>query len=243
MAKIPFETLKFVVAEDNAHMRQIVRTILRGFGCREIYEAEDGASGLEAVESFSPDILITDIKMPIFDGIELTRMIRNPEGCKHAYIPIIVLTAYSEKKHVVSARDAGATEFLRKPVSALSLHKRIHNVIVNPRPFIRTNSYFGPCRRRSSIPTYKGPERREKDETAHHVTPNSSELGSEPADTNQIDFDAIEVDDNQIDFDAIDADDNQVDFDAIDADDNQVDFDAIDADDNQVDFDAIEVDA
>jgi YesN/AraC family two-component response regulator len=69
MAKIAFDELRFVVADDNAHMRRIVRTLLRAFGCREIYEAEDGASGLEAVEAYSPDILITDITMPIFDGI------------------------------------------------------------------------------------------------------------------------------------------------------------------------------
>lgn len=228
MAKIPFETLKFVIVEDNAHMRQILRTVLRGFGCREIYETEDGAAGLEAVESFSPDIVITDIQMPIFDGIELTRMIRNPEGCKHAYIPIIMLSAYSEKKYVIAARDAGATEFLCKPVSATSLYKRIHNIVVNPRPFIRTKSYFGPCRRRSDAPGYSGPERRVTAANAHHVDPNADILEEE--DTNQIDFDAIDADTNQIDFDAIDEDTNQVDFDAIDADTNQVDFDAIEVD-------------
>ena len=103
MAKVAFDELRFVVADDNAHMRRIVRTLLRAFGCREIYEAEDGASGLEAVEAYSPDILLTDITMPIFDGIELTRMIRNPEGCRHPFLPIIVLSAYSEKKHVIAA--------------------------------------------------------------------------------------------------------------------------------------------
>ena len=118
MAKIVFENLRFVVVDDNAHMRRIVRTLLRAFGSREIYEAEDGACGLEAVESYSPDILITDIKMPIFDGIELTQMIRNPDSSKLPFLPIIMLSAYSEKKYVLQARDAGVSEFLCKPVSA-----------------------------------------------------------------------------------------------------------------------------
>lgn len=160
MAKIDFEKLRFVVADDNAHMRRIVRTLLRAFGSREIYEAEDGASALEAVENFLPDILITDIKMPIFDGIELTKMIRNPDGSKHPYLPIIVLTAYSERKRVLLARDAGATEFLCKPVSANALYKRVQNVIENPRPFIRVSTYFGPDRRRDTDPNYTGEERR-----------------------------------------------------------------------------------
>lgn len=161
MARIAFDKLRFVVVDDNTHMRRIVRTLLRAFGSREIYEAEDGASGLEAVEAYSPDILITDIKMPIFDGIELTQMIRNPDGSKQPFLPIIVLSAYSEKKHVVQARDAGVTEFLCKPVSANALFRRIQNVVEHPRQFIRTRDFFGPDRRRYSNPNYTGEERRQ----------------------------------------------------------------------------------
>lgn len=173
MAKIDFEKLRFVVVDDNTHMRRIVRTLLRAFGSREIYEAEDGASGLEAVDAYSPDILIADIKMPIFDGIELTQMIRNPEGPKHPFLPIIVLTAYSEKKHVIQTRDAGATEFLCKPVSASALFRRIQNVIENPRPFIRTRNFFGPDRRRYINPNFGGEERRVADSQSYVVDLNS----------------------------------------------------------------------
>ena len=176
MAKIAFDELRFVVVDDNTHMRRIVRTLLRAFGSREIYEAEDGASGLEAVEAYSPDLLITDIKMPIFDGIELTRMIRNPKGCKHPFIPIIMLTAYSEKKHVLAARDAGVTEFLCKPVSATSLFRRIQNVVENPRDFIQTKTYFGPCRRRFVNGNYTGSERRSGDNTEHVVDPEEAKI-------------------------------------------------------------------
>lgn len=169
MAKIAFENLRFVVVDDNLHMRRIVRTLLRAFGSREIYEAEDGASGLEAVEAYSPDILITDIKMPIFDGIELTQMIRNPDGSKQPFLPIIVLSAYSEKKHVIQARDAGVTEFLCKPVSANALYRRIQSVIENPRQFVRTKDFFGPDRRRYANPNYSGEERRKSDAEAYMV--------------------------------------------------------------------------
>ena len=176
MTKIAFDELRFVVADDNAHMRIIVRTLLRAFGSREIYEAEDGASGLEAVEAFSPDILITDITMPIFDGIELTRMIRNPDGCRHPFLPIVVLSAYSEKKHVIAARDAGATEFLCKPVSATALYRRIQNVVANPRDFIRTKTYFGPDRRRYVNPNYSGVDRRIAAPGENIVDPNQVQL-------------------------------------------------------------------
>ncbi len=170
MAKIDFDQLRFVVVDDNAHMRRILRTMLRAFGSREIYEAEDGASGLEAVEAYQPDILISDIKMPIFDGIELTRMIRNPDGFSQAYLPIIILSAYSEKHQVIAARDAGATDFICKPVSAKTLYDRIQNIIENPRPFIRTTTYFGPDRRRQDS-VFSGEDKRVADSTQYIQVP------------------------------------------------------------------------
>jgi DNA-binding response OmpR family regulator len=71
-----------------------------------------------------------------------------------------MLTGHSEKRRVVAARDAGVTEFLVKPLSARALYERIVNVVVNPRPFVRTKTYFGPDRRRNLNPSYVGPERR-----------------------------------------------------------------------------------
>lgn len=144
MIKIAFDKLSFAVVEDNIHMRRLIRTLLYSFGSREIYEAEDGAGGLEAVEMYSPDILITDWKMPIFDGLEFIQMIRNPDACNNAYIPIIMITGHSERKRVMAARDIGVTEFLCKPFSASALYERIVHIILEPRPFVRNNKYFGP---------------------------------------------------------------------------------------------------
>jgi CheY-like chemotaxis protein len=158
--RIDFAKLRFLVIDDNAHMRRILRTLLHGFGAREVYEAEDGASGLEAFTHYVPDIVITDWAMPIFDGLELTQMIRQPGANSNPYVPIVMLTGHSEKKRVTAARDAGITEFLAKPISAKGLYERIVNVVASPRPFIKTKSYFGPDRRRMINPNYVGPERR-----------------------------------------------------------------------------------
>src|ERR1700740_1570887 len=138
MIRIDFHRLRFVVIDDNAHMRRIVRTLLHGFGAREVYEAADGATGLEAFTHFAPDIVIADWAMPIFDGLELTQMIRQPGANGNPYVPIIMLTGHSEKRRVTMARDAGVTEFLAKPISANALYERILSVVTNPRPFIRT---------------------------------------------------------------------------------------------------------
>ncbi|MFN3347575.1 response regulator [Pseudorhodoplanes sp.] len=158
MSQIDFNRLRFVVVDDSHPMRRIVRTLLHGFGAREVIEAEDGAAGLEAFTNQVPDIVIMDWAMPIFDGLELTQMIRQPGANPNPFVPIIMLTAHSEKRRVTAARDAGVTEFLAKPLSARGLYQRIVNVVVNPRPFVRTKTYFGPDRRRSLNPNYSGPE-------------------------------------------------------------------------------------
>jgi len=160
MLRIDFNKLRFLVCDDNAHMRRILRTLLHSFGAREVYEAEDGATALEMYSHYMPDIVITDWSMPIFDGLELTQMIRQPDGVGSPYAPIIMLTGHSEKRRVMVARDAGVTEFLAKPISAKGLYQRILNVVVNPRPFIRTKTYFGPDRRRNNTNTYIGVDRR-----------------------------------------------------------------------------------
>ena len=160
MVRIEFNRLRFLVIDDNAHMRRMLRTLLHGFGTREVHEAEDGAAGLEAFTHYIPDIVLTDWAMPIFDGLELTQMIRQPGANSNPYVAIIMLTGHSEKKRVVLARDAGVTEFLAKPISAKGLYQRIVNVVANPRPFIKTKTYFGPDRRRNTSNTYIGPERR-----------------------------------------------------------------------------------
>src|SRR6201981_2358296 len=132
MVRIDFNRLRFLVIDDNAHMRRILGTLVHGFGTREVYEAEDGAGGLEAFSHYSPDIVITDWAMPIFDGLELTQMIRQPGANNNPYVPIIMLTGHSEKKRVMAARDAGVTEFLVKPISAKAPFQPIPKILVTP---------------------------------------------------------------------------------------------------------------
>lgn len=67
------------------------------------------------------------------------------------YLPIVVVTAYTELQHVTRARDCGVNEYLAKPVSAKSIYARICSLVDNVRPFIRCAGFFGPDRRRRRI--------------------------------------------------------------------------------------------
>jgi two-component system, chemotaxis family, chemotaxis protein CheY len=160
MYRVDCSRLRFLIVDDNAHMRRIIRALLHGFGVREAWEAEDGAAGLEAFTSYSPDIVIADWVMPIFDGVELTRMIRQADTSPNPFAPVIICSGYAERRRVLEARDAGVNEFLVKPISAKALYQRIVSVVLHPRPFIKTKTYFGPDRRRIPDTNYHGEERR-----------------------------------------------------------------------------------
>jgi CheY-like chemotaxis protein len=158
--RIDFAKLRVLVIEDNPNMRRLLRTLLTGLGCRDVMEAEDGAAGLELFHDNAPDIVVSDWVMPIMDGLEFTRAVRRPGSHANPYVPIIVLSGYSERSRVMQARDAGITEFIVKPVSPKSLYQRLVNVVANPRPFVETKTFFGPDRRRTSAMNYQGLERR-----------------------------------------------------------------------------------
>ena len=179
MLRIDFKQLRFLVIEDNAYMRRMVRALLHGFGSREVYESEDGGAGLEAFAHYLPDIVIIDWEMPVFDGVQFTQMIRQPgDANANPYVPIIMLTGHAQKKRVQSARDAGVTEFVVKPISAKALYQRIVSVVANPRPFIKTNNYFGPDRRRHHGSSFTGPERRKGGNPGHPPPVRPPGLGS-----------------------------------------------------------------
>lgn len=155
------ERVRCLVVDDNAHMINIVKTILRGFGAKHIFEARDAAEGLHSLKHDAIDIVITDYQMEVLDGIEFVKLLRNSSDSPNRYVPIIMLTAHSERSHVVAARDAGANEFCCKPVTALELRRKVVAIVDKPRPFIKTSTYFGPDRRRKMDRNYQGPERRE----------------------------------------------------------------------------------
>lgn len=161
MSGFDFESIKILVVDDSRPMRSLISSFLIGFGVKEIYEAIDADDGFERLQEVDPDIVITDWRMPPTDGIQLVQRIRTDVDSANPYLPIIMLTGFTELHRVKQARDAGVTAFLAKPVSAASLYKRLCNVIDDQRPFIRVGGFFGPDRRvQRREERYDGVERR-----------------------------------------------------------------------------------
>lgn len=161
--------LRFLVVDDNPHMLKIVRTILNGFGVTNIHEVPNALEALETARNEAIDVIITDYQMDGMNGVELVKTLRDQNKVANPLVPIIMLSAYSEKSRVFEARDAGSTEFCCKPVTARDLYAKIAMIIDRPRPFVRTKMYFGPDRRRHDPSKYRGPERRSDDEAKPNV--------------------------------------------------------------------------
>jgi CheY-like chemotaxis protein len=158
-----FELLKILLVDDNHHMRVLLSEILRAIGVREVFEATDGAEALKSLRANQIDIIMTDLAMQPLDGIDFVRLLRNSPDSPNPMAPVIMITGHSTHRRVQEARDVGVNEFLSKPVTARGVLSRIAQVVDNPRPFVRTDGYFGPDRRRRSDPDYTGPRRRAAD--------------------------------------------------------------------------------
>ncbi len=158
------EVLNVLVVDDNRHMHSIVKAILNAMRIKNIRFCDNAADAFLEMQHWMPDIIITDWKMEPLDGLDFVRLIRKGEDSPNPYVPIILLSGYTELERVTQARDRGVTEILAKPISVEKLHSRIVNIIENPRPFIKTDHYFGPDRRRGgAAKNYTGPWRRSDD--------------------------------------------------------------------------------
>lgn len=169
MAKRNLDRLRVLLVDDNSHMITIVKTLLRGYGIKNFDEARDAVEAFDIARSEPIDFIVVDYQMDILDGADFVRLVRNAEDSANPYIPIIMLTAYSERSRVEAARDAGVTEFLAKPVNAIDLYRKVASIINSPRPFIRTSNYFGPDRRRHDTGNFNGDERRDLYQTSHDI--------------------------------------------------------------------------
>ena len=158
--RLEFDRLSFLVVEDNAYMRRLLAAMLEAFGATSIHQAQDGQAGIDLFAKEKPDIVLLDWEMPGMDGLAVARRMRDRAWSHNAFVPILMVTAHSEKGRVVAARDAGVSDFLTKPVKPKNLYDKLLGLVVDQRPFIATKDYFGPDRRRPNPPTYFGPERR-----------------------------------------------------------------------------------
>jgi len=136
-----FRDFTILYIEDDDGVREVnLRILKRMF--KETYEASNGEAGFKLYLEKKPNIIITDIKMPRFDGIKLTKMIRQNDNITK----IIITTAFSDSKYLLDAVELNIERYVVKPLTKRNLipalEKAISTIEINKKLFISKNFYF-----------------------------------------------------------------------------------------------------
>src|SRR5262249_33173026 len=93
----------------------------------DVVTAADGAEALAAARDSSPDLILLDIMMPKVDGVEVCRRLKKQQGA--SFMPVILVTAMTDAKDIVAGLEAGADEYLTKPVDHAALSARVRSML------------------------------------------------------------------------------------------------------------------
>jgi len=118
-------SMKILIADDDRVSRALVKGIIRRLE-PAFFEAENGLDALSVIEREDPDVLITDLRMPVFDGFELIAALRaSPD---HGRLPIICLSSVNERDEIERLAAIGINDYVRKPPRAAELLKRLNKI-------------------------------------------------------------------------------------------------------------------
>jgi CheY-like chemotaxis protein len=114
--------MRVLLVEDAPFLRYAFGRLLRMHGY-EVREANDGREALECIAEFRPQLVVTDLMMPVMDGVELIKRLHaDPET---ADLPVVAITADATAQAERKARQAGATDFITKPIDLPALLDRL----------------------------------------------------------------------------------------------------------------------
>ena len=119
-----FKELTLLLVEDEDSIRESMQEVFSGV-FQKVISASNGDEGLKKFKKFSPDIVIADIMMPIMDGLEMSKQIK--EVSKNT--PVIILSAYSEKERLLKAIDVGIDKYVIKPIDMDELFVVLEQIV------------------------------------------------------------------------------------------------------------------
>jgi len=118
--------MKILIVDDEERNLKLMGAILKNYG----YAFETAGNGIEALEktkAFSPDLIFLDIMMPEMDGYEACRKLKEDSGTQH--IPVVMVTALADREARIKGLEAGANDFLTKPIDSTELMVRAKNLL------------------------------------------------------------------------------------------------------------------
>jgi two-component system chemotaxis response regulator CheY len=117
--------VRTLIVDDSSVMRKIVERALRqaGIDTLVVFEASNGAEGLDVLRTRQVDLILSDINMPSMDGLEFLRQLRAQKLALD--VPVVMITTESSEEHVKQAIQAGAKGYIRKPFTAEQVKERV----------------------------------------------------------------------------------------------------------------------
>jgi CheY-like chemotaxis protein len=140
---LDLSNVHFLVADDSRFMRRLVVSVLKAFGVRQIEEASTGQEAYDGIQLGHFDIVLLDWEFPDRSGESVMRAIRKPNH-PGAFQTVIMMSGHDEQRRIERALRFGVNGYVAKPVAPATLYAQIRQTILNPRPYLRTEHYFGP---------------------------------------------------------------------------------------------------
>jgi CheY-like chemotaxis protein len=154
---------RILVVDPNMATAKLLANLLRSiWPSVQVYGAKDAERAMMLAPEVQPQLVFVEAAAPGLDGMAFTRAYRRCDyDCREA--PIIMVFSEVTAPQLLSARDVGVHEFLRRPITMGDLQKRLEAVSGPPRDWIEAVGYVGPDRRRFNSADYKGPRKRTSD--------------------------------------------------------------------------------
>jgi len=117
---------KLIIVDDNVSYLSMVRNLLKPF--YEVYPAPSAEVLFSSMEKFIPDLVLLDVEMPVMNGFEAIRLMK--ENPRYKDVPVIFLTAKDDENNASKGLELGAADYITKPFFGSLLHRRIMNVLL-----------------------------------------------------------------------------------------------------------------
>ncbi|HEY9850283.1 MAG TPA: response regulator [Leptolyngbyaceae cyanobacterium] len=115
-----------LIIDDEESIFEVIEGLLYREGYKLTY-VSSGQAALEQIDDIQPDVILLDLMMPQMDGIETCQLLKSNERWSH--IPIIMVTALNSKEDLARCLNAGADDFLSKPVNSIELRARVRSML------------------------------------------------------------------------------------------------------------------
>jgi two-component system chemotaxis response regulator CheY len=124
-------SIRTLIVDDSSVMRKIVERSIRQAGIQlgEVFEASNGAEALQILSKNSVDLILSDINMPVMDGLEFVRQLQSIESARST--PVVMITTEGSEAHVMQALSFGARGYIRKPFTPDQVKEHVVPILEN----------------------------------------------------------------------------------------------------------------